>query len=266
MILTPFNEKTGTQHAEAVTYAEASLAGQVVPLVTDVFLPKRGAKSVPLLVWLGADMLSERAGKPAGPRRLAEILTRHGVALAAPTVRVGAARADLPNTVVERLARIEPQRDKTVEGPLSTFPAIAATQDLCALLTWVERNAQAFGLSGKTVLAGASVGAGLAFNLAVAAPHLGLSRPSPLGILSYSGACPWPSLYVPNQMRIFALHNPTDHRVPIHPVRQMAQSDPRMEFIESVEQAHGSLGLWPQEPSADACNRILTRVKTWCAT
>ncbi|MEO1285350.1 MAG: hypothetical protein AAFV92_10775 [Pseudomonadota bacterium] len=53
--------------------------------------------------------------------------------------------------------------------------------------------------------------------------------------------------------------------MPIDPIREMAQNDPMFELIESIEQVHGSLGLWPQETAEDACTRILTRVKQWCA-
>ena len=62
------------------------------------------------------------------------------------------------------------------------------------------------------------------------------------------------------------MHNPTDRRVPIGPVRIMAHLDPHFELIESIEQAHGSLGRWPQETTQEACNRILARVHRWSAT
>lgn len=265
MTLAPLDIKAGTQQIDGLVYAEMTLGGQSVPLHVDLFLPKADVGQTPLLIWLGADILSNRTNKPLGTKVLADFLTRNGVALAAPMVRVGAARADVPNSLVERLARIESKRDKSVEGPLSTIPAIAATEDLCAFLAWVEVDGLQYGLSGRTVLAGASTGAGLAFNTAVVAPHIGLRRPEPAGILSYSGTCPWPSLFAPSQLRAFALHNPSDRRMPIGPIRSMAQNDPMFELIESIEQAHGSLGLWPQESSVEACNRILARVKRWCA-
>ncbi|MEM7596689.1 MAG: alpha/beta hydrolase fold domain-containing protein [Pseudomonadota bacterium] len=266
MTITPLDTKAGTEQAPGLIYAEMPLSGQIVRLATDLYLPKSAARPAPLLVWLGADILSDRSANPAGPRRLAEVLTRHGVALATPSVRVGAARSDLPNGVVERLARIEKDRDLSVDPVLSTFPAMAATEDICAFLAWVEVQGAQFGLSGQVVLAGASTGAGLAFNTAIVAPRLGLSRPAPVGLMSYSGTCAWPSFFAPGAMRAFAMHNPTDRRMSIAPVRVMAQLDPLFELIESIEQAHGSLGLWPQETTQDACGRILARVHRWCAT
>lgn len=263
--LAPLDIQAGTQQLDGIVYAEMSLDGQSVPLHADLFLPKPEATPAPLVIWLGADLLSNRSQKPAGTKVLADFLTRNGVALAAPSVRVGAKRADMPNSLVERLARIESKRDKSVDGPLSTIEAMAATEDLCAFLAWVEVDGSQYGLSGRTVLAGASTGAGLAFNAAVVAPHIGLRRPEPAGILSYSGTCPWPSLFAPSRLRAFALHNPSDRRMPIGPIRVMAQNDPMFELIESIEQAHGSLGLWPQESPVEACNRILARVKRWCA-
>ncbi|MEO0751233.1 MAG: hypothetical protein AAFY25_05480 [Pseudomonadota bacterium] len=266
MTLTPFDKKAGTEQALDVIYADRPLLGQITPVCTDIFLPKPAARPAPLLIWLGADILSERAPNPVGPRRLADMLTRHGVALCAPKVRVGAGRSDLPNSVVERLSQIEKDRDQSVDPGLSTFPAIAATEDICALLAWVEVEGASYGLSGKTVLVGASTGAGLAFNIALVAPRLGLSRPAPVGLMSYSGTCAWPSFFAPNAMHAFALHNPTDRRMPIGPIRTMAQLDPQFELIESIEQAHGSLGLWPQETTQQACNRILARIHRWCTT
>ncbi|MEL6118562.1 MAG: hypothetical protein AAFQ60_01465 [Pseudomonadota bacterium] len=261
----PLDTKSGTQQIDGLVYAQPSLEGHVVPLGVDLFLPPSEARPAPLLVWLGPDILSNSATKTVGTKVLADFLTRHGVALAVPKVRVNATRADVPNTLIERLARIEGKRDKSVHADLSTLPAMAATQDLCALLTWADGKGKEVGLTGRTVLAGASTGAGLAFNAAVVAPHIGLRRPEPAGILSYSGTCAWPSLYAPGQLRVFALHNPSDRRMPIDPIREMAQNDPMFELIESIEQVHGSLGLWPQETAEDACTRILTRVKQWCA-
>lgn len=265
MMLAPLDIEAGTQQIKGLVYAQPPLGGRVVPLGMDLFLPPPEARPAPLLIWLGPDILSHGATKTVGTKVLADFMTRNGVALAAPSVRVDATRADLPNALVERLARIESKRDTSVDAHLSTLPAIAATEDLCALLVWVDLEGRNLGLNGRTVLAGASLGAGLAFNAAVVAPHIGLRRPEPAGILSFSGTCPWPSLFAPGQLRAFALHNPSDRRMPIEPIREMAQNDPMFELIESIEQVHGSLGLWPQESAHEACTRILARVKLWCA-
>lgn len=259
------DQETGTQHTSGLVYAEKPLGGQIVSLKTDLFVPKASARPAPLLIWLGADIMTDRAINPKGPQRLADILTRKGVALAAPMVRVGANRADLPNAAIEGLGRLEAKRDPSVDPTLSTFPATAATEDICALLNFVAENSANLGLSGQVVLAGASMGAGLAFNVAVAAPHLGLDRLSPVGVLSYSGTFAWPALYEPGRLRVFALHNPNDDRMALGPIRDMATKDPAFELIESMEQAHGSLGLWPEETALQACTRILTRVTGWCA-
>lgn len=265
LITTKTLQDTGPQEARGVTYAEAPIGEQTVPLKVDLFLPDLAGANAPLLVWLGADILSDAGKTRSGPRILAQFLTQHGVAVAVPNVRVDAGRVDLPNSVVERLALIEARRDGTVDPRLSTFPAVAATQDVCALLSWIEHHASHLGLSGKTVLAGSSTGAGLAFNVSVIAPHLDLYRPDPKGILSFSGTCPWPSLFPAGTLNVFALHNPTDRRIAIDAIRSMAHMDQNFELIESIEQTHGSLGLWPNEPTQDACARILARVKRWCA-
>ena len=265
MTLLPLDKKAGTEQAQGLSYADMPVEGARVSLGMDLFLPKASKRPAPLVVWLGPDCLTDRSVNPTGPRRLADFLTRNGVAMAFPTVRVGATRVDLPDAVVERLALIEPQRDRNVDAVLSTFPAIAATQDICALLARVSLDGASMGLSGQTVLAGAGIGAGLAFNVAVVAPHLGLSRPDPVGILSYSGTCAWPQMYAPNTIRAFALHNPTDRRISIAAIRTMAARDPAFELLEGIEQAHASLGLWPQETTQQACSRILARVARWCA-
>lgn len=264
MTLIPLDKKAGTEQAQGLSYAEMPLGGERVELAMELFLPKTSARPAPLLVWLGPDCLTDREVNPTGPRRLADFLTRNGVAMAMPAVRVGATRADLPDALAERLAMIEPKRDKSVDAILSTFPAVAATQDICALLARVSQDGGAMGLSGQTVLAGAGIGAGLAFNVAIVSPHLGLSRPDPVGVISYSGTCAWPSLFTPDTIRAFALHNPTNRRIPIGPIRVMAARDPSFELIEGIEQAHASLGLWPQESMQDACRRLLARVQTWC--
>ncbi|MEM7732655.1 MAG: hypothetical protein AAF280_07715 [Pseudomonadota bacterium] len=265
MTFTAFDKRAGTRVARDLIYAKTRLDGQDVPLSTDLFVPKAAAGPAPLLVWLGADILTDRAINPKGPQRLADALTRQGVALAAPKVRVGARRSDLPDTAIEGLGRLDSKRDTSVDPVLSTSPAIAATEDICAFLTFVAEKGEELGLSGQTVLAGASIGAGLAFNVAVAAPHLRFDRPAPVGVLSYSGTCAWPDLHEPERLRVFALHNPSDDRMPINPVRAMAAKDPLFELIESMEQAHGSLGLWPEETALQACARIQTRVTGWCA-
>lgn len=249
----------------SVQYAQHAKAGAKLWLQADLYLPKATAQPAPLLIWLGAGILAERAANPVGPQRLAGFLTQNGVGLAVPRVRVDATQGDVAPSVMEHLAQIELHRDIGVDGTLSSFSGLAATEDLCALLSWVQANASHHGLSGQTVLAGASLGAGLAFNVAVAAPHLGLRRPQPVGVLSYSGMCAWPVLFTQGALRVFALHNPIDRRVSITSVRTMAARDPFFELIESIEQAHGSLGLWPQESSQQACARILTRVQQWCA-
>ncbi|MEO0369947.1 MAG: hypothetical protein AAF231_00680 [Pseudomonadota bacterium] len=264
MTQTNLDQDTGTHHTSGLVYAEKPLGGQMVSLMTDLFVPQVRGRPAPLLVWLGADIMTDRAINPKGPQRLADILTRKGVALAAPKVRVGAKRADLPNAAIEGLGRLEAKRAPVADPSLSTFPATAATEDICALLNFVAEEGADIGLSGQVVLAGASMGAGLAFNVALAAPHLGLDRLSPVGVLSYSGTCAWPALFEPGRLRVFALHNPNDDRMPIQPIRDMAAKDPAFELIESMEQAHGSLGLWPEETAVQACTRILTRVTGWC--
>ncbi|MEL7011976.1 MAG: hypothetical protein AAFO72_01720, partial [Pseudomonadota bacterium] len=96
--------KAGTQQIEGLVYAQPILAGRRIDLSMDLFLPPANAAPAPLLIWLGADILSKGATNTVGTRILADFLTRNGVALAAPAVRVDASRADLPNTLVERLA------------------------------------------------------------------------------------------------------------------------------------------------------------------
>lgn len=265
MTLSPLNKPAGTRKARHLPFAQKPQGGAMVALTTELFMPKTVDCPAPLLIWLGADALSDRAVNPKGPQRLAEILTRKGVALAAPRLRTTAEEADLPDATIEALSRLAPQKDPSADPDLCNFAAIAATEDVCALMEFVARKGAEFGLSGQVVLAGASMGAGLAFNVAVAAPHLGLKRPDPVGVLSYSGTCAWPSLYEPDRLRVFALHNPTNTRMPIGPIRAMADGDPLFELVESMEQAHGSLGLWPEETALQALTRIQTRVMNWCA-
>lgn len=260
------NTAEGAKRPGDLVYAEQPLGTQNVSLTTRLFMPEPGGRPAPVLIWLGAAVLTERTANPQGPERLAGYLNRQGVALAEPTLRTNAGPRDIPAHAVERLSVIEPRRETDVDPVLSSFAGIGATADVCSLLAWLDQNADAMGLSGQIVLAGASIGASLAFNVAVMAPHLGLFRPDPVGLLSYSGTCAWPSLYAPSRMSVFALNNPIDPQTPVGPVRAMARRDPRFEIIESLEQTHGSLGLWPKESSQEACGRILDRIQRWCAT
>ncbi len=264
MTFVSLDSKSGSELAEGLVYGRARLSGAMTALTMDLFLPGKTRRPSPLLVWLGADILTSKTSKPAGNRVLAGWLTREGVAMAVPSVRSKAQRSDVPDMVIETLPDIEAHRDGTVPPELSSFSALAVTSDICALLRWVEAEGLDYGLSGKVVLAGSSAGAAMAFNAAVVAPHLGLDRPEPAGVISYTGSCAWPGLYAKGRLRTLALHNPSDRRVGIGPVRKMAQNDPAFELYECIEQAHGSLGFWPQEAPQDACNRILARVRRWC--
>jgi dienelactone hydrolase len=253
------------QSARRLTYGHSRVAGQTVALEVDLFVPDASHLPAPVLVWLGADVLSVKSGHGSGLRLLAHWLAPEGIAVAVPKVRVGADRSDVQNHVIERLPDIERHRDLTVPTDMSSFEALAAMEDLCTFLDWVATNGQSHGLSGKVVLAGSATGAAMAFNVACVAPYLGLARPHPIGLLSYSGTCAWPGLYPSGSLKTFALHNPTDRKIGIGPIRKMAHSDQSFELIEAIEQAHGSLGLWPGESPQAACDRILARVKRWCA-
>ncbi len=264
MTIVPLEPKAGTEHLADCTYGTARRDGQSVALAADLFLPPKASRPAPLLVWLGADILSLKRPGHAGHRILASRLTRLGVAMAAPRVRVGAGRADLRKHVLERLPEIERQRDITVPPALSSFAALAAVEDICTFLTWVGEAGARHHLSGRVVLAGSSIGGAMAFHTGFVAPSLWLERPNPAGIMSFSGSSAWPGLYMPGRYKVFALHSPTDQRIRIDQVRAMAQTDPAFELIECVEQAHGSLGIWPGEALEEASQRIVAKVNRWC--
>lgn len=256
--LADFDARAGTRRAEAAVYGNAPLAGRRIALQAALYLPAPGGAPAPVLVWLPAT-----GRDSAQTRRLARQLTAEGFALAVPRVRRQAGEGDLAPPTRARLPALADLPLAPGAAALAGPAALAATEDAVRFLAWLAARAPALGLAGRPVLGGGGVGAAVAFNAAFLAPHLGLGRPDPGGILSYSGGFAWPTLYRPAVWPVFAIHNPFDRIVPIAPVRALSQADPALELVEAWLHAHGTLRAHPREPRPVTFGRIRDRLRAW---
>ncbi len=263
MEFTEFETKTGTRIAADLVYGEAPLGGAMQPLQATIYLPKPGGSPPPLLVWIhGGGFTGGHYGQ-VHIRRLARQLTGTGFALATPGYRLGAVEGDLGPAVQARLAELAKVPQVGDPGQLAGPAALAACEDVAAFLRWLEARRDALPLSGRPVLGGSGAGGVTAFNLAFLAPWLGLERPEPAGILSFSGGFAWPGLYTPGRYPVFALHNPADTELGIASIRALSARDPALELLEAIEQDHGALRVHPKEPKAVTFGRIRAMLSKW---
>ena len=272
LILTDFDPRAGTRMAADVLYAHAVLGGVPVALHGTLYLPAPGGAAAPLLVWLPGNghPTEQHDGQHDGQRgrlqtrRLARQLTAAGFALATPQLRPRAECDDLAEATRARLAEIERMPVAPGAARLTGWPALAATEDAARFVGWLAARAAALGLAPRPVLGGTGDGAATAFNLAFLAPFLGLERPEPAGILSFSGGFAWPGLYRPAVYPVFALHNPFDQTLDIGPIRALSQIDPALELIEAWEHQHGALRVHPKESRTQAYGRLRALLRDWC--
>ncbi|MCZ7675720.1 MAG: hypothetical protein M5U35_07450 [Roseovarius sp.] len=180
----------GTRVAKDVVYAHAPQAGGQVALAVTLYLPAPGSRPAPVLVW--TPPAGARAAARGGVlvRRLARQLTSQGFALAAPRFRPGATEADLTPATRARMAALALLPVAPGAEALAGPAAAAAAEDGARFLAWLVARQAALGLTGRPVLGGCAGGAASAFGLVFLAPHLGLDRPDPGGVLSYSGGLP----------------------------------------------------------------------------
>lgn len=259
MEFTTFMAATGAEAAREVIHARAPCAGAEAALRMSIFRPGAAERPAPLLFWLQAEGFGKATVGQGPPLRLARQMTHKGIALAVPELRLQAEGRDLsPALRAEMAALPEP-----LPGIPSGAAALAAMADAARGLAWLDAAREAIGLTGRPVLGGSLAGAVTALNLAYLAPRVGLDRPEPGGLISYSGGFAWPSLFAPGRYPVFALHNPFDSRMPIASARRMAEADPRFELLEAFEHRPGTLRVWPQEPRAEVFGRIRTLVRAW---
>lgn len=260
-----FDTRAGSRVAADTVYAHAPHAGGEVPLRASLYLPKRQDGPVPMLVWMHGGRFTGGDHAELQIRRLARQLTIEGFALAAPQYRLGAAEADLSAPVRARLGELERMPMAGRPEQLAGAQAVAAAEDVTRFLGWLDARAEGLGLAPRPVLGGSGAGAVTAFNAAFLAPWLGLDRPEPAGILSYSGGFAWPDLYQPGRYPVFALHNPFDTELGIESIRALSQRDAGLELIEAFEQEHGALRVHPKEAKAATFGRIRAMLSRWTA-
>lgn len=259
-----FDGKAGSRVAGGVVYGHAALAGGETPLKATVYMPRPGGRPPPLLVWFHGGGFEGGRHDQLQIRRLARQLTIEGFALATPEYRLGATAGDLSDETQARLPELE-RLPVAGEPWMAGAAAIAAAEDAARFLEWIDGERAGLGFAGRPVLGGSGAGAVTAFNAAYLAPYLGLKRPEPGGILSYSGGFAWPDLYAPGKYPVFALHNPFDDRLGIGSVRALSQLDPELELIEAWEQEHGLLRVHPHETKPITFGRIRDLLTAWAS-
>lgn len=263
---TGFDGRTGARVAEDVVYARAPRAGGQVALAATIYLPAPGSGPAPVLVWMPPARPAGAARGGVLIRRLARHLTAEGIALAAPRFRLAAAEDDLLPATRARLGALAQVPVAPGAGALTGPAALAAAEDGARFLNWLAARQAVLGLAGRPVLGGSGTGAASAFGAAFLAPFLGIERPDPGGIFSYSGGFAWPALCRPGLCPVFALHNPFDDTLPIGPVRALSQADPGVDLVEAWLQEHGALRAHPREPRPVTFGRIRDRMREWTGT
>lgn len=193
-------------------------------------------------------------------RAIARWLTKSNISVAFPEYRLGAKRSDLSESTRSRMDELEALAISGFPARFRRSEALAALEDACALLVWLEANRNEFNFSGKLVLAGGSAGAITALNVLYLAPHLGLSVPEIGGAICYSGGFAFPSLADTVDTPVFAIHGPEDDRVPMHSIVELSKRNPAVSLLVSNEHSHGSLKLYPGEAKKDTYGRLISKV------
>lgn len=266
-----FEDRPDARVARGLVYGSARQGGMMRDLRLDLYLPDpQSAETraetqaqVPLLIWLHAGGFT--GGRHDLPiyLRLARQMVSGGCALAMVEYRLGAQEEDLEEDLARRFAAMTAKRDPNISADLAGPAAVAACADLCMAMGWLVTRAGALGLAPRPVLGGSEAGACTALAAAFAAPLLGLERPDPAGVLSYSGALAWPALFEPDRSPVLAFHNPADPQVDIGPVRKLAETCANVTLIEVPDHPNGSVRLWPEEGRAASFGRIRDRLHEW---
>ncbi len=260
-----FETRHGMRLAADVVFARARQGGREHVLGATLCLPRATAARAPVLIWLhGGDFRSGGMAR-LQTRRLARHLTAAGIAVAVPQYRPRAGKEDLSAATRARLSDLAAQPASVDPARLGGVAALAAVEDAARFSVWLAARAEALGLVGRPVLGGSAAGAITALNLAHLAPWLGLERPDPVGVLSFSGGFAWPGLYAPGRAPVLALHNPGDALVPVAALRALSDRDPALELIESPRHEQGALRLHPAEPRRLSYGRIIAKIVHWTA-
>ena len=252
----------GYQPDVARCYRTADRRGEPQPLDVHVYQGK-GATAGPLLVCFHAGGFRTGRIVHGDHRTMARWLTKANVSVAFPEYRLGARRKDLQPATRKGLRDLEALAISEFPPRFRRSEALAALEDACAVLNWLEDRRDELDFAGKIVVAGGSAGAITALNLLYLAPFLGLQVPPLGGAISYSGGFAFPSLAEANDTPVFALHNPADDRVPADSIIELSKRNPAVDLVISHEQDHGSLRLSPEEPKRDVYGRLIAKVKAF---
>jgi hypothetical protein len=245
----------------SVTYATAPTSRGDRPLLADVTVLE--GPPADLLVWMHSGGFRTGSRQHRSHAVIARRFALQGIAtafidyrLARPPAVLHAASASLlPALQADARAAGEEMPD-SFWGPR----ALAVVEDACAFMRYAKTRTTDWNLSGKFIVGGSSAGAISALNTLWLPQFMALDRPPISTVFAFSGGFAYPSFRHATGARIYALHNPTDSRVPISSIRRLAARtgphDDPVTLIEDARNIHGDFCITPQEPVRDAIRRI----------
>lgn len=247
-----------------VTYATHPIWKGERALLADIYLPDTTAKA-DLLVWLHSGGFRTGSRTHRNHARIAAEFAKHGYACAFIDYRLARPPAVLSRRTKKYLPALVTDAQNAGETmPESYFGprALAVVEDCCAFLMHAVVNHLNWGLTGRFLLGGSSVGAVSALNVLYLPHHLSLKRPPIATVLAYSGGFAYPSFLWPTGARILAQSSPSDDHIPISSIRRLKwslhdlQGDICLQ-IENDAQPHDDIRLFPQERLSAAVQRAV---------
>ncbi len=234
-------------------------------LDVDFYFPETD-QPTDLLVWIAAGGFRSGSRVSRMNVKIAEGFARHGYASAFIDHRDARPFAVLQDTTEAKLEALEADAKAAGEEMAATLygtRALAAVEDVCVFLRYVDAAREEFALTGRYVLGGSSSGAITALNTLYLPEHLGIERPDIATVLAFSGGFAYPSYISETGGRILAINGPEDTVVPISSIRRLAaRVKDRCLLIESEGHAHGAISVAPEEPLDDAIDRCVAFDRT----
>jgi len=244
-----------------VTYARRPCAGQARSLHAKLFLPKGSPGPLPAMIWVNP------TDKPGGKaitgrtRKMAMELARHGYATVLLDTRAGALEADLMEPARALLPELQAEAAAqrwTLPAECTGAAALGAVEDCAAFLHLIGADPARNGLSGHFMLGGSGFGAATVLNTLALAGKLGIDLPPVATAVVLSGGFAWPSLDMPPDTRILALHGSAEKKFPPRSIRSLAyRTGASFVLLESDEHKHGAPQLTGKESFRHAIRRFV---------
>ncbi|PRY80283.1 putative esterase [Yoonia maritima] len=254
------NPEIGYQPDIIEEFRTANVKGQPTSLNMHYFKAK-GTGPSPVFVWLHSGGFRTGRISHKTHRMLARWLTAANISVVFPEYRLKSRPRDLTDVSRQGLEALEIYARPDFPGGFRGAAAMAALEDAIAFLAWLESKRDEYAFSGPIVLGGSSAGAITALNVVYLAPLLEMTKQEVGGVISCSGGYAYsltpPLVTTP----VFALHNPSDPRVPSQPIIDLASKNSTIELMLSDQNHHGSWSLSPNEARHKAFARMIGKVR-----